>query len=41
MTDTEKRYSQTEKDAPAVVWAKKRFSIYLQGSLKFRIITAH
>lgn len=41
MTDTEKRYSQTEKDALAVKWAKNRFRIYLHGAPKFKIITAH
>ncbi|CAC5411393.1 unnamed protein product [Mytilus coruscus] len=41
MTDTEKRYSQTEKDALAVKWAKTRFSIYLLGAPKFKIITSH
>ena len=41
MTDTEKRYSQTEKDALAVKWAKNRFSIYLLGAPRFKIITAH
>ena len=41
MTDTEKRYSQTEKDALSVHWAKNRFSIYLLGAPKFKIITAH
>ena len=41
MTDTEKRYSQTEKDALSVHWAKNRFSIYLSGPPKFKIITAH
>ena len=29
MTDTEKRYSQTEKDALAIKWAKERLRIYL------------
>lgn len=29
MTNTEKRYSQTEKDALAVRWAKNRFRMYL------------
>ena len=34
MTDTEKRYSQTEKDALAVRWAKNRFRMYLpRGTL--------
>ena len=41
LTDTEKRYSQTEKDALAIFWAKKRFSIYLLGAPRFTIITAH
>ena len=31
MTDTEKRYSQTEKDALAIRWAKNRFKMYLLG----------
>ncbi len=41
MTDTEKRYSQTEKDALAVAWAKRRFTMYLLGAPHFKIITAH
>ena len=41
MTDTEKRYSQTEKDTLAVRWAKNRFKMYLLGSPSFKIITAH
>lgn len=41
MTDTEKRYSQTEKDALAIKWAKNRFSMYLMGAPKFKIVTAH
>ena len=41
MTDTEKRYSQTEKDALAVRWAKNRFKMYLLGAPKFKIITGH
>ena len=41
MSDTEKRYSQTEKDALSIRWAKNRFRIYLLGALKFKIITAH
>jgi len=36
MTDTEKRYSQTEKDALAIVWAKKRFRMYLLGAPKIK-----
>ena len=38
MKDTEKRYSQTEKDALAVGWAGNRFSMYLLGAPKFKII---
>ena len=41
LTDVEKRYSQTEKDALCVKWAKDRFSIYLLGAPSFTIITAH
>ena len=41
MTSAEKRYSQTEKDALAVKWAKTRFGIYLLGAPKFKIITSH
>ena len=41
MTAAETRYSQTEKDALAVKWAKSRFGMYLLGAPKFRIITSH
>ena len=41
MTAAEKRYSQTEKDALAVKWAKTRFSMYLLGAPKFQFITSH
>ena len=41
MTKTEQRYSQTEKDALCVAWAKKRFRMYLLGAPIFKIITAH
>ena len=41
LTDTEKRYSQTKKDALAVRWAKNRFRMYLLGAPKFKIITGH
>ena len=41
MTSAEKRYSQTEKDALAVKWAKTRFGIYLLGAPKFKIITSN
>ena len=41
MTDTERRYGQTEKDALAIKWAKDRLRIYLLGAPKLRIVTAH
>ena len=41
MTNTEKRYSQTEKDALAIKWAKERLRTYLLGAPRFKIITAH
>ena len=41
MTDTEKRYNQTQKDALANKWAKERPRIYLLGAPWFRIVTAH
>ena len=41
LTDVERRYSQTEKDALCVKWAKDRFSIYLMGAPRFTIVTAH
>ena len=41
MTETEKRYSQAEKDALAIKWAKERLRIYLLGAPRFRIVTAH
>lgn len=41
MTPAEKRYSQTEKDALAVKWAKSRLGMYLLGAPKFKIITSH
>ena len=41
LTDTEKRYSQTEKDALSIAWAKERLRMYLLGAPRFKIITAH
>ena len=41
LTDVERRYSQTEKDALCVKWAKDRFSMYLIGAPRFTIVTAH
>jgi hypothetical protein len=31
LTDTEKRYSQIYKEALALIWAVKKFSLYLKG----------
>ena len=41
MTETEKKYSQTEKDALAIRWAKKRLRTYLLGAPRFKNVTAH
>ena len=41
MTETDERYSQTEKDTLAIKWAKERLRIYLLGAPRFRIVTAH
>lgn len=41
MTDTKKRYSQTQKDALAIKWAKERLGVYLLGATRFRIVTVH
>jgi len=38
MTETEKRCSQTEKDALAIKWAKERLRMI--GAPRFRIVTA-
>ena len=40
LTDVERRYSQTEKEALAVVWACERFHIYLYGK-QFTLYTDH
>jgi hypothetical protein len=40
LTDTERRYSQTEKEALALVWACERFHVYIYGS-EFELLTDH
>ena len=40
LTDVERRYSQTEREALAVVWACERFHIYLYGQ-EFKLYTDH
>ena len=40
LTRCEQKYSQTEKEAPGVVWACKRFHVYVYGT-KFVVKTDH
>ena len=40
LTDTEQRYSQTEREALALVWGCERFHMYLIGT-KFQLFTDH
>ena len=40
LTDCESRYSQTEREALAVVWGIEHFHLYLYGS-SFQVITDH
>lgn len=41
MTDCEKKYCQTEKEALALVWAVEHFAIYLYRKDKFELISDH
>ena len=40
LTDPEKRYSQTEKEALAIVWSVEHFHLFLYGG-QFNLITDH
>ena len=39
LSDVERRYSQTEKEALAVIWACERFHLYLTGLQSFQLVT--
>lgn len=41
LTECEKRYCQTEKEALALVWAVEHFHIYLYGRESFELVTDH
>ena len=40
MSDVERRYNQTEKEALAIVWAVERFNLYLFG-MQFELESDH
>lgn len=41
LSDCERRYCQTEKEALALVWAVEHFHIYLYGKTDFELVTDH
>ena len=40
LTEVEKRYSRTEKEALAIIWGVEHFHLYLYGS-EFTLVTDH
>ena len=40
LTSVEQRYSQTEREALAVVWSREHFNIYVSGA-PFTVVTDH
>ena len=41
LTDVESRYSQTEREALAIVWACEHFDIFIRGANNVNVITDH
>ena len=41
LTEVETRYSQTEREALAIVWACEHYDIYTNGAKRFTVITDH
>ena len=41
LSNVERRYSQIEKEALALVWACERFHLYVYGLPKFDLVTDH
>ena len=41
LTDTESRYTQTECEAFAIVWACEHFDMYVRGAKSFKVISDH